>query len=320
MSPADNTDAATVELHIMVEPQQGTTYEQLRRLAVHAESLGFAGFFSSDHYLVMGGHDPGPGPLDTWTTLAGLARDTTRIRIGPLITPATFRLPGPLAVAAAQVDAMSGGRLDFSLGGGWYEDEHRAYGIAFPSNRERLDVLEEQLAIIIGLWETPVGERFSFHGQHYTLVDSPALPKPMQRPRPPVILGGKGPVRTPRIAARWADEFNSAFVSLPQFCAQRDRVRAACEAIGRSPSTMRFTAALVVCCGANEAELVRRAKAIGREPAELRVNGAAGLPREAAEMIRSFAAEGAQRIYLQVLDVDDLDHLSLVASDVKGEL
>jgi F420-dependent oxidoreductase-like protein len=265
---------------------------------------------------VMGGRDPGPGPLDTWTTLAGLARDTTRIRIGPLITPATFRLPGPLAIAAAQVDAMSGGRLDFSLGAGWYEDEHRAYGIPFPSNGQRLDILEEQLAVIVGLWETPEGERFSFHGQHYTLVDSPALPKPVQRPRPPVILGGSGPKRTPRVAAKWADEFNSAFVSLGAFCAQRDRVRAACEAIGRSPATMRFTVALVLCCGATEADVVRRAKAIGRSPDELRANGAAGLPSEAAAMIASYVAEGAQRVYLQVLDVDDLDHLTLVADQV----
>ncbi len=308
--------ASPVELHVMVEPQQGTTYEQLRALAVHAETLGFAGFFSSDHYLVMGDRDPAPGPLDTWTTLAGLARDTTRLRLGPLITPATFRRPGPLAIAVAQVDAMSGGRIEFSLGAGWYAQEHRAYGIPFPSSGERLDMLEEQLAVILGLWRTPDGERFTFHGKHYTLEESPALPKPAQRPHPPVIIGGKGPKRTPRIAARWADEFNLAFVALDDFVAQCDRVRSACRQLGRDPSSMRFSAALALCCGRDEAEFVRRADAIGREPDEIRANGAAGLPFEVLAKIQSYVAQGAERIYLQVLDVDDLDHLSLVASEI----
>jgi F420-dependent oxidoreductase-like protein len=312
--------APSVQLHVMVEPQQGTTYEQLRTLAVHAESLGFAGFFSSDHYLAMGGHDPGPGPLDTWTTLAGLARDTHRLRLGPLITPATFRRPGPLAIAVAQVDAMSGGRVEFSLGAGWFPDEHAAYGIPFPANGDRLDMLEEQLAVILGLWRTPDGERFSFHGAHYTVEDSPALPKPAQRPNPPVIIGGHGPKRTPRIAAAWADEFNLAFAPLDGYVAQRDRVRAACTDIGRDPASMRFSAALCLCAGATEAEFVSRAAAIGRAPDELRTNGAAGLPDEVVAKIQAYAAEGAARVYLQVLDVDDLDHLSLVAEQVVPRL
>ncbi|MGD9795124.1 MAG: LLM class F420-dependent oxidoreductase [Acidimicrobiia bacterium] len=310
----------STELHIMVEPQQGTSYEQLRRLATHAESLGFAGFFSSDHYLVMGSKNPLPGPLDTWTTLAGLARDTTTLRLGPLITPATFRLPGPLAIAVAQVDAMSGGRIEFSLGAGWYEAEHKAYGIAFPSNRERLDMLEEQLAIILGLWRTKDGETFSFHGKHYDLTDSPALPKPMQRPNPPVIIGGGGPKRTPRIAARWADEFNLPFAPLNAYVAQCDRVRAACEAIGRDPASMRFSAALCLCAGANTAEFERRAAAIGREPDEIRLNGAAGSVAETIDKINTFVSAGAERVYLQVLDVDDLDHLSLVAAEIMPAL
>ncbi len=314
------TASSSVELHIMVEPQQGATYEQLRALAVHAESLGFAGFFSSDHYLMMGGTDPGPGPLDTWTTLAGLARDTKRLRLGSLITPVTFRRPGPLAVSVAQVDAMSGGRVDFSLGAGWFPIEHWAYGIPFPPTPERFDMLEEQLAVIFGLWRTPDGEHFSFSGRHYTVENSPALPKPAQRPNPPLIIGGQGHKRTPRIAAEWADEFNLPFAPLETFVDRCSRVRAACDAIGRDTTTMRFSAALALCVGADEGEFTRRAGNIRREPDEIRINGAAGLPHEAVARIQAYVAEGAQRIYLQVLDTTDLDHLSLVADQVMPAL
>lgn len=310
------TASGSVELHIMVEPQQGATYEQLRALAVHAESCGFVGFFSSDHYLMMGGTDPGPGPLDTWTTLAGLARDTKRLRLGSLITPVTFRRPGPLAITVAQVDAMSGGRVDFSLGAGWFPIEHWAYGIPFPPMGERFDMLEEQLEVIVGLWGTPDGDQFSFSGKHYTVENSPALPKPVQRPHPPIIIGGQGPKRTPKIAAKWADEFNLPFVPLETFVAQGSRVRSACELIGRHPSTLRFSAALTLCCGSTEDEFISRANTIGREPEEIRTNGAAGLPHETIDKIKTYVAAGAQRIYLQVLDITDLDHLTLVANEV----
>lgn len=308
-----------MELRIFTEPQQGATYDDLLAVAQAAERLGFGAFFRSDHYLTMGG-DGLPGPSDAWITLAGIARETSTIRLGTLVTAATFRLPGPLAIAVANVDQMSGGRIELGLGSGWYDDEHHAYGIPFPPLGERFDRFEEQLAIITGLWETPAGERFSFAGEHHQLTDSPALPKPAQSPRPPIIIGGGGAKRTPRLAATYAQEFNLPFSSVADTGAAFDRVRAACEAAGRDPGSMVFSAAQVVCVGADEAEVERRAAAIGRQPAELRENGAAGTPAEAVERLLAFRELGATRAYLQVLDLADLDHLELIAAEVLPHL
>lgn len=305
-----------MDLRIFTEPQQGASYSQLLSVARATEELGFDAFFRSDHYLKMGGASGLPGPTDAWLTLAALARETSRIRLGTLVTAMTFRLPGPLAISVAQVDEMSGGRVELGLGTGWYEDEHRAYGIPFPPLGERFDRFEEQLAAITGLWATPEGETFSMDGRFYGFTDSPALPKPVQSPRPPIIIGGGGARRTPRLAARYADEFNLPFAPVTFFAEQRDRVRAACDAVGRDPGTMRFSAALVVCCGADEREIAHRAGRIGREPTELRENGAAGTPDEVIATLRTYADAGASRIYLQVLDLDDLDHLSLLADTV----
>jgi F420-dependent oxidoreductase-like protein len=249
-------------------------------------------------------------------TLAGLARETSRLRLGTLVTSATFRLPGPLAISVAEIDQMSGGRVELGLGAGWYEAEHRAYAVPFPPLGERFERLEEQLAIITGLWTTSVGERFSFAGRHYQVEDSPGLPKPIQQPRPPVIVGGHGPARTPRLAATYADEFNLAFPALEEFTEQCARVRAACEAIGRDPTSLTYSSALVICCGADEGEFERRAAAIGREPAELRQNGAAGTADEVIATLARWRDAGAERMYLQVLDLSDLDHLELVAAEV----
>jgi F420-dependent oxidoreductase-like protein len=305
-----------MDLRIFTEPQQGATYSQLLAVAWATEDLGFDAFFRSDHYLKMGGVSGEPGPTDAWLTLAALARDTERIRLGTLVTAMTFRLPGPLAISVAQVDEMSGGRVELGLGTGWYEDEHRAYGIPFPPLGERFDRLEEQLAAITGLWTTPPGETFSMDGRFYAFTDSPALPKPVQSPRPPIIIGGGGPTRTPALAARFADEFNLPFAPIEAFSAQRDRVRAACTEIDRDPDSLRYTAALVVCCGTDDAEVARRAERIGRQPDELRQNGAAGTPDEVLSTLRRWADAGASRIYLQVLDLDDLDQLSLLADTV----
>jgi len=307
-----------MELRIFTEPQQGATYDQLLSVARTAEECGFGAFFRSDHYLSMGDGDGMPGPSDAWTTLAGLARDTEHIRLGTLLTAATFRLPGPLAISVATIDSMSGGRVELGLGAGWFEEEHTAYGVPFPSVAERFDRLEEQLAIITGLWETPIGETFSFAGNHYQLADSPALPKPVQRPRPPVIVGGQGTRRTPQLAARFADEFNVPFDSLEVCARQYDLVDRACEAAGRDPGSILRSAALVVCCGTDESELARRARNIGREVDELRANGAAGSPAEVTEKLLAYGNLGAKRVYLQVLDLDDLDHLRLISSDVLG--
>ena len=222
-----------MKLRIFTEPQQGASYQTLRSVALAAEELGFDAFFRSDHYLKMGSVSGLPGPTDAWATLAALAVETSRIRLGTLVTPATFRLPGPLAITVAQVDQMSGGRIELGLGAGWYEAEHTAYGIPFPPLGERFDILTEQLEIITGLWDTADGETFSFSGAHYQLSDSPALPKPAQRPRPPVILGGAGARRTPRLAARFADEFNLGFRSRAGF---GGRVRARPRGLrGRGP-------------------------------------------------------------------------------------
>jgi len=309
-----------VRLRIFTEPQQGATYDDLLAVARTAEELGFDAFFRSDHYLRMGDGDAGPGPTDAWITLAGLARETSRLRLGTLVTASTFRLPGPLAIVVAQVDAMSRGRVELGIGAGWFDDEHRAHGIPFPSTRERFDRLEEQLAIITGMWTTPVGERFSYHGRYYELTDSPALPKPVQQPHPPIIIGGYGTKRTPALAARYAQEFNLPFPPLDVYREYVERVRQACTDARRDPATLRTTVALVVCCGRDEAEFRRRADAIGREPDELRANGAAGLPGEVVDRLQAFAAAGAETAYLQVLDVSDLEHLGLIASEVMPEV
>ena len=304
-----------MKLRIFTEPQQGATYGQLVTMAQAAESAGFDAFFRSDHFLTMGG-DGLPGSTDAWLTLAGIARETERIRLGTLVTAATFRLPGLLAVQVAQVDAMSAGRVELGLGSGWYDAEHSAYGVPFPPLGERFERLEEQFAILTGMWGTPVGETFTFNGRHYHLKDSPALPKPVQRPHPPLIVGGGGAKRTPRLAATYADEFNLPFSSPTDTEAQYRRVRAACEHRGRDPKDLIFSAAQVVCCGRDEAEVARRAANIGRKPDELRANGAAGTPDEVVARIEAFAAIGAERVYLQVLDLDDLEHVELLATEV----
>jgi F420-dependent oxidoreductase-like protein len=309
-----------MKLRIFTEPQQGASYATLRSVALAAEELGFDAFFRSDHYLKMGDVSGLPGPTDAWTTLAGLAVETSRIRLGTLVTAATFRRPGPLAITVAQVDQMSGGRVEFGIGTGWFDAEHTAYGIPFPPLRERFERLTEQLEIITGLWGTAEGSTFSFAGAHYQLADSPALPKPAQRPRPPVLLGGAGPRRTPQLAARFADEFNVPFHSVTDSAEMFGRVRDACESAGRYSSSMTFSVAQIVCCGKDEASFRRRAEAIGRPPDELREHGLAGTPGEVAAKIAEFGESGADRVYLQVLDLDDLDHLELIAAEVAPQV
>jgi len=308
-----------MRLRIFTEPQQGATYDDQLAVALAAERLGFDAFFRSDHYLVMGDHDGLPGPTDAWITLAGLARETSTIRLGTLMTAATFRLPGPLAIAVAQVDQMSRGRVELGIGTGWFEAEHAAYGIPFPPLGERFDRLRDQLEIITGMWATPAGDTYSHDGEYYRVVDSPALPKPDQTPVP-ILIGGGGPTRTPALAARFAGEFNVPFASLEDSRAAFDRVHVACEAMGRAPSSIILSAAQVVCCGSTAGDLERRAAVMGRELAELRVNGLAGTPAEVAEKILDFKDQGASRVYLQILDQSDLDHLELIAAEVMPHL
>ncbi|MCX4735431.1 LLM class F420-dependent oxidoreductase [Streptomyces sp. NBC_01363] len=306
-----------MDLRIFTEPQQGASYDTLLTVARATEDLGFDAFYRSDHYLRMGPGDGLPGPTDAWITLAGLARETKRIRLGTLMTAGTFRLPGVLAIQVAQVDQMSGGRVELGLGAGWFEEEHKAYGIPFP--KEKFGRLEEQLEIITGLWATGIGKTFSFDGTYYQLTDSPALPKPAQA-KVPVLIGGHGATRTPRLAARYADEFNIPFASLEDSEKQFGRVREAAEGAGRAPDDLVYSNALVVCVGRNDAEVARRASVIGREVAELKANGLAGSPAEVVDKIGRYGAIGSSRIYLQVLDLHDLDHLELISSQIQSQL
>ncbi|MDH6218773.1 LLM class F420-dependent oxidoreductase [Streptomyces pseudovenezuelae] len=306
-----------MDLRIFTEPQQGATYDTLLAVAKATEDLGFDAFFRSDHYLRMGSTDGLPGPTDAWITLAGLARETKRIRLGTLMTAGTFRLPGVLAIQVAQVDQMSGGRVELGLGAGWFEEEHTAYGIPFP--KEKFARLEEQLAIVTGLWETKPGDTFDFHGTYYDLKDSPALPKPAQQ-RIPVLIGGHGAVRTPRLAARYADEFNIPFASVEDSERQFGRVRAAVAEAGRPADALTYSNALVVCVGKDDQEVARRAAAIGREVDDLKANGLAGSPAEVVDRIGRFAEIGSQRVYLQILDLSDLDHLELISAQVQSQL
>ncbi|MET8748530.1 LLM class F420-dependent oxidoreductase [Streptomyces sp. NPDC004667] len=306
-----------MDLRIFTEPQQGADYDTLLTVAKATEDLGFDAFFRSDHYLRMGSADGLPGPTDAWITLAGLARETRRIRLGTLMTAGTFRLPGVLAIQVAQVDRMSGGRIELGLGAGWFEEEHKAYGIPFPA--ERMARLEEQLAVITGLWATEPGATFDYRGDHYRLENSPALPKPAQA-KVPVLIGGHGARRTPRLAARYADEFNMPFASIADSERQFGRVREAAEQAGRAADDLVYSNALVVCVGKDDAEVARRAAAIGREVDELKANGLAGSPAEVVDKIGAYAAIGSSRVYLQLLDLDDLDHLELISARVLSEL
>ncbi|OBK22625.1 LLM class F420-dependent oxidoreductase [Mycobacterium asiaticum] len=309
-----------MEFRVFVEPQQGASYTDQLAVAQIAERLGYDAFFRSDHYLAMSG-DGLPGPTDSWVTLGAIARETSQIRLGTLVTSATFRYPGPLAIAVAQVDEMSGGRVEFGLGSGWFDAEHQAYGIPFPPVRERFDRLSEQLAIITGLWTTPPGETFDYSGAHYTLAGSPALPKPVQTPHPPIVIGGTGAKRTPELAAAYAAEFNVAFVSMDIVQKQFQRVADAVEAAGRAPDSIVYSCAFVLCAGRDDAEVGRRASVIGREVAEMRSNSPlVGTPAEIVDKLGPWAELGTQRVYAQMLDMSDLAHLELFAEKVIPQL
>lgn len=305
-----------MDLRIFVEPQQGASYGQQLAVARRSEALGFDAFFRSDHFLKMGDVSGLPGPTDSWVTLGAIARETSTIRLGTLVTSATFRHPGPLAIAVAQVDEMSGGRVELGLGAGWFDDEHTAYGIPFPPLGDRFDRLDEQLSIITGLWRTPEGETFSHDGPTWPVQGSPALPKPTQPDGPPVIIGGFGPRRTPALVARHAAEFNAPFCDPDTAKGLQVNIDAACETIGRDPATVLRSVAQVVCCGRDTAEIARRAAAIGREPDELAQNGLGGTPDQLVDKLARFAGIGITRVYLQVLDIDDLEHLDLLAAEV----
>ncbi|MDG4774722.1 LLM class F420-dependent oxidoreductase [Solwaraspora sp. WMMD792] len=312
-----------MRVSVFTEPHRGASYDDQLRLARLAEESGFEGYLRADHYQSMGEELALPGPTDAWLTLAALARETSRIRLGTLVTSATFRLPGPLAVMVAQVDQMSGGRVDLGIGAGWYAREHTAYGLPFPSVGERFDRLAEQLEVITGLWRTPVGDKFSFHGDHYQLVDAPALPKPAQPAGPPIIIGGRGPKRTPELAAQFADEFNMPFKSVAETAAAYERVTEACHRSGRTeqgrpPLTM--SAGIVIAIGRTDAEAQRRAAPLHEKSALPPEDPVIGSPAQLVDRIGEFAAIGTSRVHLRFIDLADLDHLELVAAEVLPQL
>lgn len=312
-----------MDLRIFTEPQQGASFADLLAVARATAAHGFSGFFRSDHLLAMGQGDGMPGPSEAFVTLGAIATQVPDIRLGTLMAAATFRHPSMLAVAAATVDDISHGRLELGLGSGWFTEEHTAYGLDFGSGfGERFDRFTEQLEVITGLWAAPPATGFSYDGDHYRLADAPGLPKPVQQrpdgtPRVPIIIGGKGPRRTPALAARFADEFNVPFTDLEVALDQFERVRAACREIDRDPGGLTYSMAQVVCVGADEGQVQRRAAAIGRDAAELRENGIAGTVAEAVSKVSRFAEAGVERVYLQVLDLSDLEHVELIGTAVR---
>jgi F420-dependent oxidoreductase-like protein len=316
---------------VLMEPRHGARYEDILALALATERAGFDAFFRSDHLFGVDPDDPDYEPTDCWTTLGGLARDTTTVRLGSLMTAATFRAPGLLAAIVASVDQMSGGRVELGIGTGWYEREHAAFGVPFPPMKERFDRLEEQLEIITGLWlagpenavppaghDPPGHPAFSFEGRYYRVEDNRTPPRVTQRPHPPIIVGGGGPRRTPAIAARFATEFNSALSTVAE---ARDRFAVfgrACEAIGRNPADARLSGFIPVAIGSSQAEAERRA-AIVSSP-RIRESMLIGTPGLLSERIADLAAVGADTVYLHIFDIHDLDHIALIGAEVIPDL
>ena len=306
-----------MRLRILLEPHHGATYAQILALAQAAEEAGFDAFFRSDHYLGIDADDLTYAPTDSWTTLAGLAVQTHRVRLGTLVTAGTFRLPGQLAVEVATVDQMSGGRTELGIGTGWFEREHQYFGIPFPPVRERFDRLEEQLAIITGIWDTKPRERFSFDGQHYRLDGCASIPRPAARPR--IIIGGAGPRRTPALAARYADEFNGAFGM--EVAERYANFRRICEGTGRDPARVRLSATLPVCIGADPADLERRKESLGAPGARMLAAGVTGVGGgEVMRALENLAAQGADTVYFHLYGPDDPDHIRLLGTEVVSRL
>ena len=303
-----------MRLRVLMEPRHGATYERILAMAQATEEAGFDAFFRSDHYLGIDSADLEYQPTDSWTTLGGLARETSRVKLGTLMTAGTYRNPAVLAMAVASVDQMSNGRICLGIGTGWYEREHRAFGIPFPPIGERFDRLEEEMQIITGIWTTPPGERFSFDGRFWQLDECANFPALVQRPRPEIIIGGTGPRRTPLAAARYADEFNSGG---GQGTAERfANVRRICEEIGRDPSTLRMSVTYQVICGSTKAEAEERLERLGPPGVRMLANGSVGTPSEVVGALEGFARDGCEIVYLHVFDIDDLDHIRLIGSEV----
>jgi F420-dependent oxidoreductase-like protein len=306
-----------MELCLMIEGQEGVTWDQWAALASACEEHGLAGLFRSDHYLSFD-HEGRDGSSDAWATLAAVAARTERIRLGTLVSPATFRHPAVLLMNAVTVDHVSEGRVEVGMGAGWFQREHAAFGVPFPDRSIRMAMLAEQLEIVHRAFSE---ERFSFGGRHYRVDDLPALPKPVQRPHPPIVLGGSaGPVSA-RLSARWADEYNVHNIGPDECRRAREVVAKAWEAEGRDPATLRFSLMTRCLIGADRRDLERRARAQMGVDADAFLAGGedawvTGTVDEAAERLRAFRDAGVQRVMLQHLDPADLDTVALIGAEL----
>jgi len=312
---------------LMTEPQQGLSYAEIRDVAQAAERAGFEAYFRSDHYASFPGQ-AGLPTTDAWTTLAGLARETTTINLGVLVSPVTFRLPGNLAKVAATVAEMSDGRVEVGVGAGWNELEHQQHGLAFPPTGERFDMLEEELAILHGLWTEPDG--WSYSGRHWQVRDALFYPKPpasASRRHPNILVGGDGGPRMARLVAEYADEFNLTSAAVSRATEAFARVRAACERIDRDPAEVTYSAMTGVLIGRDEAEVRRRVgdlmSALGRGDGDAdewlgdrRARWVMGTPAEARERVAAFAAAGVERLMLQTFLPRDLEMVELLGEAV----
>jgi F420-dependent oxidoreductase-like protein len=313
-----------MDISLMVEGQEGVTWDQWVTLARTCEEHGFEGLYRSDHYLSFWGAQE-RGALDAWATLSALGAITERIRLGSMVSPVTFRHPSELAKVVITADHASRGRIELGMGAGWFEAEHRAFGFPFPPVGERLDRLTEQVEIVHRLI-TGDGTEVDFEGKHYRLESCPAFPAPVQDPHPPLIIGGGGGPRSAALAARWADEYDTVYVSVSQARERFDRVTAACEAIGRDPSTVRRSVMLKVVAGADDAEVRRRAAEqmawqdedgdVDAYLADLTGTGLAGTPDRILERLAEYAAIGVQRVLIQQLVHTDVEAVTLVGREV----
>jgi F420-dependent oxidoreductase-like protein len=312
-----------MELCLMIEGQQGVTWRQWMALARACEAHGVPGLFRSDHYLELSGEHPEQGSLDAWTTLAALAGMTTSLRLGTLVSPATFRHPSVLAKAVVTADHVADGRVTLGIGAGWHEREHQAYGFGFPTARERMDLLEEQLQVILGSWSDGP---FTFSGRHYGVRDLDAQPKPLQRPHPPIVIGGNAGPRSAALAARYADEYNTAFPTLTEVRRRRAAIERACEDAGREPLPLSVMTGVVL--GRDRGELRERAERltgrVGRDAtsflAEPPSGWIVGTLEDAAEQIATLSRERVHRIMCRHLLHDDLDAVALIGREIPALL
>ncbi|MFG1995331.1 LLM class flavin-dependent oxidoreductase [Actinoplanes sp. NPDC048988] len=301
-----------MDVFVNLEAQAGATYHDQLRIALIAERNGIGGVFRADHVRGFGALQP-PGPSDAWTVLAGLARDTTTVRLGTLMTCAPLRLPAMLAMTTAGVDRMSGGRLELGIGAGWFESEHRSAGARLNSPAERLQQLHEYLEIVTGLWRCPPGETFTHHGRFYHVEDNPGLPKPAQTPRPPIIVGGNGRRQTPALAARFADEYNLPRATPARAQAHVTRAQQACQAAGRDPATLRISVTLQLCCGSSVMQADARARRYGWDGDQDTVTGT---PGDLLQHLAVYADAGISRVYAHITDFRDEEHIALLGAAV----